>query len=137
MWFQSPEYLKWSRQQMLTDENINTIVTKLGLNGTMSILEVGCGSGELTRLLAERLNCVITAIDNDPGLIQYAENVYSPNVNFVCCDALALPFSDSSFDVVISHTFLTSMPRLKSISFLVKASSSPRRRPAQYRTSKA
>ena len=109
MWFQSPEYLKWSRQQMLTDENINTIVTKLGLDGTMSILEVGCGSGELTRLLAERLNCVITAIDNDPGLIQYAENVCSPNVNFVCCDALALPFSDSSFDVVISHTFLTSI----------------------------
>ena len=109
MWFQSPEYLKWSRQQMLTVENINTIVTKLGLNGTMSILEVGCGSGELTHLLGERLNCVITAIDNDPCLIQYAKTAYSSSANFVLCDALALPFGDSSFDVVISHTFLTSM----------------------------
>lgn len=94
---------------MLTLENIQTIVEKAKLDGSQRILEIGCGSGEMTHLLASELGCVITAIDKDVSLIQYAKTAYPRCTNYVVADALSLPFEDSAFDVVISHTFFTSI----------------------------
>lgn len=94
---------------MLTSENIQTIVEKAKLDGSQRILEIGCGSGEMTHLLASELGCVITAIDKDVSLIHYAKTAYPRYTNFAVADALSLPFENSTFDVVISHTFFTSI----------------------------
>lgn len=94
---------------MLTAENIHAIIKKAELDGSKKILEIGCGSGEMTHLLASELGCVITAIDKDSSLIHYAKTAYPRYTNFVVADALSLPFGDSTFDVVISHTFFTSI----------------------------
>jgi ubiquinone/menaquinone biosynthesis C-methylase UbiE len=67
-----------------------------------AVLEVGCGTGQLTQRLAE-FGCALTAIDIGPSMIEVArERVTGDGVTF-----LAVPFEDldapaESFDLVIS-----------------------------------
>lgn len=66
------------------------------------VLDVACGVGYGAALLAERAKRVV-GVDIDAGCIRYAwENYGHPRVTYVEGDACALPFSDESFDVVVS-----------------------------------
>ena len=77
------------------------------------VLDVGCGSGALDRLLARRLGAAnsITAIDVNPFLLEeaaalaQAEGVEGP-IRFVPGSTEALPFDDGTFDCVFSVTVL-------------------------------
>ena len=70
----------------------------------LSMLEVAAGSGELSHLVAERLakkniQLEVTSLDR-------VRSHLNGNSNSVVGDALALPFADSSFDVVTSNLFV-------------------------------
>ncbi len=68
------------------------------------ILEIGAGTGRLTRNIAEKigLEAKLTAIDINPAMIEIArQKVNAVNVDFLEADAQALPFPDNSFDVVV------------------------------------
>lgn len=68
------------------------------------VLEIGAGSGRLTRNIAEKigLHAKLTAIDINPGMLEVAkEMVHAANVEFQVADAQALPFPDHSFDFVV------------------------------------
>lgn len=64
------------------------------------ILEVGCGSGITTGILAKRFpHSEITAVDLDEAQIGRArKRVVSKNARFIHGDATRLQFPDSSFD---------------------------------------
>ena len=66
------------------------------------ILETAAGTGVLTQRLHEALpEAEIRATDlNQPMLDQAAQRVIAENVHFEQADALALPFEDSTFDLV-------------------------------------
>jgi SAM-dependent methyltransferase len=67
------------------------------------LLETAAGTGVLTRALAAQLSADIslTATDlNEPMLAQAKAALPDPRVEWRQADALALPFEDSSFDVV-------------------------------------
>lgn len=70
------------------------------------VLDVGCGSGQLALALARRPEVQeVTGIDLADTQIHLArENAerLGVNANFLIADAAELPFSDASFDVVIS-----------------------------------
>jgi SAM-dependent methyltransferase len=78
-----------------------------------AILDVGCGSGALDRLLAHRLGRAnpIMAVDVNPFLqgeaaaLAESEGLGS-TVRFAPGSAEALPFADSSFDCIFSVTVL-------------------------------
>jgi ubiquinone/menaquinone biosynthesis C-methylase UbiE len=77
-----------------------------------SILDAGCGAGNLTFALAKRAkNKRIEGIDFSSAYIDYAkQRNQSPNVTFRVGDICALPFADSSFDRVLSLLVLHFVP---------------------------
>lgn len=79
-------------------------VEELGVRPDERILDVGCGTGNLTRALLERLSPEgrITAIDIAPRMIRAARRkIRDARVDFRVADARKLPLPDSSFDRVI------------------------------------
>ena len=83
----------------------------LDLQGHEQILDIGCGTGILTRLLAGKLNDTLNAIavgiDAAPKMIDVARRnaAHIPNIRFDVGVAEALPYSDASFDCAVSTFF--------------------------------
>tara|TARA_R110000772_G_scaffold15931_15_gene45792 strand:- start:1222 stop:1968 length:747 start_codon:yes stop_codon:yes gene_type:complete len=73
-------------------------------------LEVACGTGHTTRLLAQYFDTV-TACDLTPAMMsknQKSENV--SNVEYLQANAFELPFPDNSVEVLVSTRFLHLFP---------------------------
>ena len=73
-------------------------------------LDIGCGIGETTRLIARYLGpqSECTGVDQDPGLIQVAQTGPSTgaSLTFRVCDATKLPFEAETFDFVFTRYLL-------------------------------
>ncbi len=70
-----------------------------------NIMEVGCGKGLATMVLAKQCSAIITAVDNDePALVSLSERLtatgLADRVTTKCASMTCLPFEDVSFDVV-------------------------------------
>lgn len=78
------------------------------------VLEVGCGTGVLTRSLA-RLPDVdsVVGVDIAPSLLQKARELSAelPGIRYEEADAGALPFADDSFDVAVFDSTLSHLPQ--------------------------
>jgi SAM-dependent methyltransferase len=75
------------------------------------VLDVGCGTGALARLLAARLGPAarIDAVDVNPFLLGEAAELaaaFAARIRFAPGSATALPFADGTFDCVFSVTVL-------------------------------
>ncbi len=70
------------------------------------VLDVGCGPGHLSMRLAGRHGLDVTGVDLDPAMLArataHAARLSSHRPAFVAADAAALPFDDTSFDLVVS-----------------------------------
>ena len=68
------------------------------------VLDVGCGIGGSSRMLAREYGFAVTGVTLSPQQVRRAQELTSPEVNarFQVDDALALSFPDASFDVVWS-----------------------------------
>jgi SAM-dependent methyltransferase len=78
--------------------------TRLGDVREGAVLEIACGTGAVTRVLADALPdlVAITATDVVPGMLERAEQVGAARaVTWEVADALALSYEDESFDVVV------------------------------------
>ena len=67
-------------------------------------VEVGCGEGRVSRDLAARGHRVV-GVDASPTLIRMA-HLAGEKIDYVQCDAGALPFRDSSFDLAVFYNSL-------------------------------
>ena len=85
-----------------------------------NVLEIGCGSGAFSRLLAKRSNKVV-AIDLSPEMIEAAKRLSGSytNINFQTADIVEWEFQSEQFDAIVSiatvhHLALESLlPKLK------------------------
>jgi SAM-dependent methyltransferase len=85
-------------------------LTPLREAGARSILELGCGTGNDAARLA-REGYVLTATDLSTEAIEQAQAKFGSGINFVVADmARPLPFSDESFDAVMSNVALHMFP---------------------------
>lgn len=75
------------------------VVRKLSgwLSGEPRILDVACGTGDLSITLFENLTPRVTGIDFCGPMLERAQRK-APQISFVEGDALRLPFDDASFD---------------------------------------
>lgn len=81
------------------------------------VLDVGCGSGVVTREIARRVGptgCAV-GVDPSPALLAIARDLaevegLGGRVELQEGSALALPFADGAFDVAIAVTVLSHMP---------------------------
>lgn len=82
------------------------LIDKLGLRGNEAILDLGCGDGFLTVLLAERApEGRIVGIDASRGMIDAARRHWRDNLEFHLRDINDLDFS-SEFDLIFSNATL-------------------------------
>jgi len=78
----------------------------LALTPADRALDVGCGEGVLTRLLAQSCTSVI-GIDPDEPSIALARSTSSPpNVDYVHGDVMSFAFEPESFDLVVAVLML-------------------------------
>jgi ubiquinone/menaquinone biosynthesis C-methylase UbiE len=80
----------------------DAVVRVLQAEPPARILDVGCGTGRLTRRLDfEFAHAVVTGCDFSHGMLRQAR-ARSPSLALVHGDAQRLPFADASFDAVVS-----------------------------------
>lgn len=100
----SADYLEQTRKGMWDDSR--EALVDLDLDSRTRILDVGCGTGELTRVLTEESSANVVGCDADTELLAVA----SEHVPVVAGDALRLPFADDSFDLVVCQALLINLP---------------------------
>ncbi len=96
----SSAQLNWARE----------LIQKLALNGSESVLDVGCGDGKITAELARMLpHGLVQGIDNSKEMIQLAKESFPSqkfsNLDFAIMDALNIQYNDQ-FDLVFSNAAL-------------------------------
>jgi SAM-dependent methyltransferase len=98
----SADYLDATRTGMWGDSR--EALSDLRLADCERVLDAGCGTGELTRVLREECDGTVVALDADAGLL---DSVPGPAVRG---DATRLPFPDDSFDLVVCQALLINLP---------------------------
>ncbi len=86
------------------------LLSRLDLKGSEAVLDLGCGDGKITALLAQALpQGRIVGIDSSEEMIQYAQAQFPapehPNLRFFLKDVRSLDYSDQ-FDLVFSNAAL-------------------------------
>ncbi|SDR19101.1 class I SAM-dependent methyltransferase [Natronobacterium texcoconense] len=100
----SEDYLSRTRQGMWDDSR--EALAPLELESRERILDVGCGTGELSRVLAAESEADVIGCDVDPRLLEAAGD----HVPVVAGDAYQLPFPDDAFDLVVCQALLINLP---------------------------
>lgn len=78
----------------------------VGISPGTSVLDVGCGPGSLTAVLADRVGATaVAAVDPSPPFVA-ACSARCPGVDVRVGGAEALPFPDGRFDVALSQLVL-------------------------------
>ncbi|MFH0765889.1 MAG: class I SAM-dependent methyltransferase, partial [Calditrichota bacterium] len=78
-----------------------------GLKG----LDLGCGEGHNTRMVAKR-GAVMTALDIAPTFVRYANNHESQaslGIRYLIASGTEIPFADESFDFIVAFMSLMDM----------------------------
>jgi SAM-dependent methyltransferase len=106
---------------------LRSMLQEAQVQPTDRLLEVGCGSGVITRWLAREQLCAtpITALDLNPFLLREAralaaEEGLGDTIVFETGNAESLPFGDNSFDVILSVTLIEECDADKAISEMVR-----------------
>jgi SAM-dependent methyltransferase len=96
----------WPQEQVLFD--------RYGLSGPIRILDLGCGTGEITRRLAARFpQARLTGIDILEGNLALARRdsaTFGDRIGYEQGDAFALHYEDASFDLVVCRHMSQAVP---------------------------
>jgi ubiquinone/menaquinone biosynthesis C-methylase UbiE len=94
---------------------VETYLADLAMPADARVLEVGCGTGAICRLLAARPEAgEVVGVDPSPILLAKAEQFAAAagitNLSFRQGDGRDLPLEDATFDVAVLHRVLTHVP---------------------------
>ncbi|MGD2188174.1 MAG: methyltransferase domain-containing protein [Desulfobacterales bacterium] len=111
----SPDFYNWDSQDYAKHSAAqyqwaSELIDKLEFSGKESLLDIGCGNGTISALLAKKLpKGLVVGIDNSEPMIMSAKQNFSnaayPNLKFYVMDAAELDFNDE-FDVAFSNASL-------------------------------
>jgi SAM-dependent methyltransferase len=93
-------------------EALAGLLERAGLPRGARVLDCPCGAGRLADLLAAR-GLVPVAADQSPAMLAHAAGALagaSLPRRLAAADALALPFRDGAFDLVLCHRLLHHLP---------------------------
>ena len=101
----SAEYLEHTRRGMWES---TAALEPLDLGSRERTLDVGCGTGELTRVLAAETPGEVLGVDADTNLLDVARE--QTDLPTVAGDATRLPFRDDDADLVVCQALLINLP---------------------------
>jgi trans-aconitate 2-methyltransferase len=94
------------------EEWAREVIDRLDLDGDETVLDAGCGSGRVTRLLLERLpRGRVIGVDSSAAMIDKARESLGDEVELIACDLLDLEldravdavFSNAAFHWILDH----------------------------------
>jgi ubiquinone/menaquinone biosynthesis C-methylase UbiE len=90
--------------ETIYDEHIYRYVFAAGLTKGKTVLDVACGTGYGAGYMAKKGAKKAVGVDISAEAANYAWERYGrgKGTDFVCADGLRLPFTDASFDAVVS-----------------------------------
>jgi ubiquinone/menaquinone biosynthesis C-methylase UbiE len=99
---------KLELQALETAEERIPLYLEVGLKDAKLVLDVGCGSGIVTRDIARLTKGKVIAIDGSKDMIKVAKDVLKSfkNVELRVGDAKNLPLEDNMFDIVTCNLLL-------------------------------
>ncbi|MFC6787318.1 class I SAM-dependent methyltransferase [Halobaculum halobium] len=119
----SADYLERTRRGMWESREA---LAPLDLAGRQRVLDAGCGTGELTRVLAEEApQAAVVGVDADRDLLASARRASTDadrdgatdadrdtpsRIDYAAGDATRLPFPDDAFDLVVCQALLINLP---------------------------
>lgn len=104
----------YSQNSSAQFEWASELIAKLHLKGNEQLLDIGCGDGRVTAMLAEQLpNGSVLGIDNSQAMTKLAKQNHPPshypNLAFQKLDARDFAF-ENQFDVIFSNATLHWVP---------------------------
>ncbi len=98
---------RWSRR--VARDFLNWLAVPAGMHW----LDVGCGTGALTRTILEQAApSSVVSVDASPGYVEYAKaHTGDSRARFEVGDAQSLPFDSASADAVVSGLVLNFVPQ--------------------------
>jgi ubiquinone/menaquinone biosynthesis C-methylase UbiE len=88
-------------------------LSEIALPESARVLDVGCGTGAVTRVLAEWPNVrEVVGVDPSPAFLEKARELAAgrTKLTFEQADGRELPFDANSFDLTLFHTTLCHVP---------------------------
>ncbi len=86
----------------------------VGLNSPRRVLDVGCGTGSLTRAVAEQTSAEVVGVDVASPYVEHARTqVRDRRVSFEVQDASSLSFPSGTFDAALSILVLNFIPEYR------------------------
>lgn len=109
--------LAWQAQAIWPQER--ALFARYGLAGPLRILDLGCGTGEITRRLAELYpQAEVTGIDILDSNLAFArrDNAgFEGRVHYAVGDAFALALPDAHFDLVVCRHMSQAVPHFEQV----------------------
>lgn len=101
----------YSRLSGLQKAMADEVLALLALKGDEQVLDIGCGDGKITALIASRVpRGEVIGVDPSHEMIGFASTHFShPNLHFEVADARLLPFAQG-FDLIVSFNALHWIP---------------------------
>lgn len=108
----SPDSYNWDSRDYAKHSSVQyqwacELIDKLNFSGKESLLDIGCGNGAVSALLAKKLpDGMVVGMDSSEPMIEGAKQGFPvsiyPNLNFCLMDVAHLDFTDE-FDVIFSN----------------------------------
>lgn len=93
-----------SVQKNMGQDLINKVLEKTKNKHIYKILEVGCGTGYVTRLLVKHFpNAKITSVDIANGMIEYTKDLMNDSSVTFICDDIEDMYINEMYDLIISN----------------------------------
>ncbi|MCU0367830.1 MAG: methyltransferase domain-containing protein [Cyclobacteriaceae bacterium] len=104
---------QWLGGNQITISAVKEIWKRLPKDQTITIADLGCGSGEILRIMAqlaikENRNVQLIGFDANPKIIEYARmhsNEF-PNISFEAQNVFSCDFQKRKFDIVTATLFM-------------------------------
>ncbi len=110
-YYESPAWGEWCRRVYgfdlkqigaVTKDELEVFFHEVSLLPGSHILDIGCGPGYISAVVAKGYSSIVTGIDIDEYAIAHAKKIFSDNplLNFEVADGNELSFEASSFDLI-------------------------------------
>lgn len=104
---------QWLGGNAVTLQALKQLLRKQSKNQEVSIADLGCGSGEMLRLIARRAfqenrSLKLLGIDANPNIIEFAKahSLKFNNISFEAINIFSKEFRERKFDIVLCTLFL-------------------------------